>query len=45
MAYMYRKNNKDALDVVQETVAKAYANIQMVKEERFFATYLMKILS
>lgn len=44
MAYIYMKNENDALDVVQETVTKAYANIHTVKEEQYFATWLMKIL-
>ncbi|MEO4053887.1 sigma-70 family RNA polymerase sigma factor [Solibacillus sp. CAU 1738] len=44
MAYIYMKNENDALDVVQETVARAYANIQSIKEEQYFATWLMKIL-
>ena len=44
MAYIYMKNENDALDVMQETMAKAYVNIHTVKEERYFATWLMKIL-
>ncbi|WP_107943357.1 MULTISPECIES: sigma-70 family RNA polymerase sigma factor [Metasolibacillus] len=44
MAYIYMKNEDDALDVVQETVTKAYANINSVKDERYFSTWLMKIL-
>ena len=44
MAYIYMKNENDALDVMQETVAKAYANIHTVKEELYSATWLMKIL-
>ncbi|MEY9979494.1 RNA polymerase sigma-70 factor (ECF subfamily) [Lysinibacillus sp. RC79] len=44
MAYIYMKNENDALDVVQETIARAYANIHTVKEEQYFATWLMRIL-
>ncbi|KOS63153.1 sigma-70 family RNA polymerase sigma factor [Lysinibacillus agricola] len=44
MAYIYTKNENDALDVVQETIARAYANIHTVKEEQYFATWLMRIL-
>ncbi len=44
MAYIYMKNENDALDVVQETIARAYSNIHTVKEERYFATWLMRIL-
>lgn len=43
MAYIYMKNEQDALDVVQETVAKALANIHSIKEEQYFSTWLMKI--
>lgn len=44
MAYIYMKNENDALDVVQETVARAYSKIHTVKEERYFTTWLMRIL-
>ncbi|WPK13499.1 sigma-70 family RNA polymerase sigma factor [Lysinibacillus louembei] len=44
MAYIYMKNENDALDVVQETVTKAYASINSVKEQQYFSTWLMKIL-
>ncbi|MEQ6354814.1 sigma-70 family RNA polymerase sigma factor [Lysinibacillus sp. M3] len=44
MAYIYMKNENDALDVVQETITRAYANIHTVKEEQYFATWLMRIL-
>ena len=35
MAYIYMKNESDALDVVQETVTKAYASIHTLKEEKY----------
>ena len=44
MAYIYMKNESDALDVVQETVTKAYASIHTLKEEKYFSTWMMKIL-
>lgn len=44
MAYLYVKNENDALDVVQETITKAYVNMRTVKEERYFSTWLTKIL-
>jgi len=44
MAYIYTKNESDALDVVQETVTKAYASIHTLKEEKYFSTWIMKIL-
>lgn len=44
MAFLYVKNENDALDIVQETIMKAYVNIRTVKEERYFSTWLAKIL-
>ena len=44
MAYIYMKNEDDALDVVQETVTKAYVSIHTLKEEKYFSTWMMKIL-
>ena len=44
MAYLYVKNENDALDIVQETITKAYINMRTVKEEQYFSTWLTKIL-
>ncbi|MET4655726.1 RNA polymerase sigma-70 factor (ECF subfamily) [Exiguobacterium sp. PvP048] len=43
-AYVYVKNKQDALDVVQETVYKAFISIGQVKEPKYFVTWLTKIL-
>ncbi|ADL53334.1 sigma-70 family RNA polymerase sigma factor [Clostridium cellulovorans] len=43
-AYSYVKSKEDALDIVQETVYKAYKNIKKLKEPRFFNTWLTRIL-
>lgn len=43
MAFIYVQNEADALDIVQETVARAYANIHSVKEARYFSTWLMRV--
>lgn len=43
MAYLYMKNETDALDIVQETVARAFASIHSVKEPMYFSTWLTKI--
>ena len=43
-AYSYVKNKEDALDIVQETVYKAYKNIKKLKEAKFFNTWLTRIL-
>lgn len=44
MAYIYTKNESAVLDVVQETVTKAYASIHTLKEEKYFSTWITKIL-
>lgn len=44
MAYMYMKNENDALDVVHEGVLKAYKSIKKLKEPKYFSTWLTKII-
>ncbi|EPD53302.1 TIGR02954 family RNA polymerase sigma-70 factor [Paenisporosarcina sp. HGH0030] len=44
MAYLYVKNENDALDIVQETITKAFVNMSTVKKEKYFNTWLTKIL-
>lgn len=43
-AYAYVKNEEDALDIVQETVYKAYVSIESLKSPKYFSTWLTKIL-
>lgn len=43
MAYIYVQNEADALDIVQETVTRAFKGIGQVKEAHYFSTWLMKI--
>lgn len=43
-AYTYVRNKEDALDIVQETVYKAYCSIKKLKEPAFFNTWLTRIL-
>ncbi|RST58605.1 sigma-70 family RNA polymerase sigma factor [Siminovitchia terrae] len=43
-AYLYVRNREDALDVVQETSYKAFLSIGQLKNEKFFLTWLTKIL-
>lgn len=44
MAYMYTKNKVDALEVFQETTYKAFVSIKSLKDERYFSTWLSRIL-
>lgn len=43
-AYLYVGNREDALDVVQETAYKALLAVGQLKNEKFFLTWLTKIL-
>ncbi|MFC5603639.1 RNA polymerase sigma factor [Sporosarcina koreensis] len=44
MAFVYMKNEHDAVDVVQETIIKAYEKINTLKEPAHFKTWLIKIV-
>lgn len=44
IAYVYVKNEDDALEVFQETVYKAYVSIKDLKEEKHFSTWITRIL-
>lgn len=43
IAYSYVKNQEDALDIVSETVFKAYTNIGTLKNPDYFYTWLTRI--
>ena len=44
MAYSYVKNKDDAVDIVSDTVYKAYISISKLKEPAFFKSWLIRIL-
>lgn len=44
MAFLYVKNDQDALDIYQETVLKAYLNISKLKNTSSFKSWITKIL-
>ncbi|TAN68203.1 sigma-70 family RNA polymerase sigma factor [Paraclostridium sordellii 8483] len=44
MAFLYVKNEQDAMDIYQETVLKAYLNITKLKYRKAFKTWITKIL-
>lgn len=44
IAFTYVKNENDALDIVQETIYKAYISINKVKEPSYFPTWITRIL-
>lgn len=43
-AFLYVGNSDDALDIVQETTYKAYKSIKNLKEDKYFSTWLTRIL-
>ncbi|MBP1947421.1 sigma-70 family RNA polymerase sigma factor [Virgibacillus litoralis] len=43
-AFLYVRNKEDALDVLQETIYKAFVSIKQVKQPQYFHTWLTKIL-
>lgn len=44
MAYLYVKNEDDALDIVQDTIYKAFISIKQLKEPHYFSTWISRIL-
>ncbi|PAF23116.1 RNA polymerase [Terribacillus saccharophilus] len=43
-AFLYVRNKEDALDVLQDTIYKAYVSLEQVKQPEYFMTWLTKIL-
>lgn len=43
-AFMYAGNREDALDILQETSFKAYVAIKSLKKNKYFSTWLTRIL-
>ena len=43
MAYVYVKNESDALDVVQEVAYRSFKKIDTLKNPEYFKTWLIKI--
>lgn len=43
MAYVYVKNQEDALDVVQEVAYRSFKKVETLKQPEYFKTWLMKI--
>jgi RNA polymerase sigma-70 factor, ECF subfamily len=44
IAYLYTKNEYDALDIFQETLYKALSSIQNLKDDDYFSTWITRIL-
>ncbi|MEC0092104.1 sigma-70 family RNA polymerase sigma factor [Paenibacillus macquariensis] len=42
-AFMYVKNQNDALDVVQETAYRSFKSVKNLKEIKYFKTWLLRI--
>ena len=44
MAFLYVKDEQDALEVIHETVYSAFLNIEKLKKAKFFNTWITRIL-
>lgn len=44
MAYLYVKNEHDAMDIFQETILSAFINIEKLQNPNYFKTWITKIL-
>ncbi|MDF2053172.1 sigma-70 family RNA polymerase sigma factor (plasmid) [Priestia megaterium] len=44
IAYLYVKNEADALDIVQDTIYKAFISIKRLKDPSYFSTWISRIL-
>lgn len=44
LAYSILKNDCDAADAISETILKAFSNIDSLNNDRFFKTWILKIL-
>ncbi|ASA24716.1 sigma-70 family RNA polymerase sigma factor [Paenibacillus donghaensis] len=44
LAYVYMRNEADALEVFQETVYKAFLSISTLRKEQYFSTWVTRIL-
>lgn len=44
IAFLYAKNENDALDIVQETIYKAFTSIDTLKKINYFSTWITRIL-
>lgn len=43
-AFYYTKNKHDSLEILDDVVYKAYKSIKKLKQEKYFNTWLMRIL-
>ncbi|MDF2884574.1 MAG: polymerase sigma-70 factor, family [Clostridiaceae bacterium] len=43
-AFCYTKNKHDSLEILDDVVYKAYKSIKKLKQEKYFNTWLMRIL-
>ncbi|MCH3963040.1 MAG: sigma-70 family RNA polymerase sigma factor [Clostridium sp.] len=43
-AYFYTKNKHDSLEILDDTVYKAYTSIKKLKQKKYFNTWIMRIL-
>ena len=44
MAFLYVRQEQDALDVVQDSIVKAYRKMKTLREPAYFRTWLTKVV-
>lgn len=44
MAYIYMRNEEEALEIFQETVFRAFESIRKLKNDQYFSTWVTRIL-
>lgn len=44
IAYVYVQNENDAVDILQQSIIRAYEGIRKLKEQQFFKTWMTRIV-
>ena len=44
MASAYLKNDEDVADAIQDTILSCYENLRSLKQNRYFKTWMLRIL-
>ncbi|MEG2338869.1 MAG: sigma factor, partial [Clostridium sp.] len=44
MAFTYLKSEEDALDIVQESILKAYKSLRKIENKNYLKTYVTRIV-
>ena len=44
VAFSYLKNDEDAADAIQDTILSCYENLKSLKQNKYFKTWMIRIL-